>query len=192
MFKKLGSLESLSPLMVSIGLHGLIIALGPWLGPRREQETALLEVSLMNRDHPTSKIPPIPQISQILSAPQIPETPQIPSAPQILETSLTPSGESDLILLGDARPPYPILSRTLQEEGEVQIKLQINNEGGVISVELERSSGHPRLDRSAIEFYRQARFQMQGKPLQEGNLLLHSTRAPLFKSLQIDFRLVDI
>ncbi|MCL5060438.1 MAG: energy transducer TonB [Candidatus Thermoplasmatota archaeon] len=53
--------------------------------------------------------------------------------------------------LNNPNPPYPALSRRLGEEGTVRLSILVNPDGSVARLELARSSGHPRLDRSAME-----------------------------------------
>lgn len=48
------------------------------------------------------------------------------------------------------QPAYPELSRRLREQGQVWLRLGIGRDGTVQTVGLERSSGHPRLDQSAM------------------------------------------
>ena len=53
--------------------------------------------------------------------------------------------------LNNPRPPYPSLSKRLGEEGTVRLNILVNPDGSVARLEVARSSGHPRLDRSAID-----------------------------------------
>ncbi len=52
-------------------------------------------------------------------------------------------------ILKYSEPIYPKKSLMLSQVGEVELKLEINNEGKVLSVEILKSSGHKELDRSA-------------------------------------------
>ena len=56
------------------------------------------------------------------------------------------------------KPIYPLLSRRMREQGAVQLKLCINEQGNVESVWLAKSSGHEKLDRSAMEGVRGWKF----------------------------------
>ena len=53
--------------------------------------------------------------------------------------------------LANPKPPYPHLSRRLGEEGTVRLNILVNPDGSVAQLEVAKSSGYPRLDRSAIE-----------------------------------------
>lgn len=53
--------------------------------------------------------------------------------------------------LNNPRPPYPSLSRRQGEQGIVRLNILVNPDGSVARLELLKSSGYPRLDRSAME-----------------------------------------
>lgn len=53
--------------------------------------------------------------------------------------------------LANPKPSYPSLSRRLGEEGTVRLNILVNPDGSVAQLELAKSSGYPRLDRSAID-----------------------------------------
>jgi protein TonB len=48
-------------------------------------------------------------------------------------------------------PNYPQASRKLGEEGTVMLRMQVDERGRPLRVEVEKSSSHPRLDRVARE-----------------------------------------
>ena len=58
---------------------------------------------------------------------------------------------------GDA-PVYPEASRRLQEEGSVDLRIELLQDGSIQSVEVARSSGHRRLDDAALAAARTWRF----------------------------------
>jgi TonB family protein len=66
------------------------------------------------------------------------------------------------------KPNYPLLSRRMREQGAVQLKLCINSLGRVEDVQLVKSSGYEKLDRSAIEGVRRWKFSA----LESGNQAL--------------------
>lgn len=49
------------------------------------------------------------------------------------------------------KPPYPLLSRRLGEEGMVKLSVLVAADGSVAEVTVAKSSGYPRLDRAALE-----------------------------------------
>ncbi|MEW5968100.1 MAG: energy transducer TonB [Pseudomonadota bacterium] len=82
--------------------------------------------------------PPAPAPMAEVSRP----APPSPPAP-------TPPRPADY--LNNPKPSYPALSKRLGEEGTVRLNILVNPDGSVARLELASSSGHPRLDRSAME-----------------------------------------
>ncbi|MDR2366489.1 MAG: energy transducer TonB [Zoogloeaceae bacterium] len=60
--------------------------------------------------------------------------------------------------LSNPRPEYPTLSRAQGEQGVVYLRVRVSAEGSAHSVTLNKSCGHERLDRAAIEAVRRWRF----------------------------------
>jgi protein TonB len=56
-------------------------------------------------------------------------------------------------------PVYPAASRRRGETGRVLVRVQIGADGRVHDVRVARSSGHARLDESALSAVRAARFK---------------------------------
>ena len=61
--------------------------------------------------------------------------------------------------LFNPKPEYPPLSRRLNEQGVVKLRVYITEEGRAGEVELKESSGYERLDRSALNSVKHWRFQ---------------------------------
>ncbi len=91
-----------------------------------------------------------------------PNTPTIESS-QGLTTSQQPdsrsSNESSAPIslpsaadprFNNPKPPYPIASRENGEEGRVWLSLCVSEHGAISRLQLAQSSGHPALDRSAL------------------------------------------
>ncbi|MDP1534386.1 MAG: energy transducer TonB [Rubrivivax sp.] len=98
---------------------------------------------------------PIPQTvaapPEPMALPQ-PVTEQLPPPAPVAEApkpAPTPPRPADN--LNNPKPPYPSLSKRLGEEGTVRLYILVNPDGSVARLELEKSSGHPRLDRAAID-----------------------------------------
>lgn len=97
---------------------------------------------------------PIPQ--PIVETPEpLPEpVPEVvpPPAPAAVEApqSAPPTPPRPADYLANPKPPYPHLSRRLGEEGTVRLNILVNPDGSVARLELAKSSGHPRLDNSAM------------------------------------------
>jgi protein TonB len=61
----------------------------------------------------------------------------------------TPQASADAAYPHYPKPPYPSMSRRLYEEGTVSLRVHVLPDGHVDQVEIQRSSGFPRLDESA-------------------------------------------
>lgn len=85
-------------------------------------------------------------------APAVVETPRpAPPAPLV-----QPRFNADY--LDNPKPVYPGLSRRMGEEGEVRLRVYVDAAGNPQQVEIERSSGYPRLDQAALETVKRWRF----------------------------------
>ena len=60
--------------------------------------------------------------------------------------------------LNNPQPSYPPLSLEMEETGTVRVRVQVSAQGLPVSVELEHSSGFPRLDRAALTAVRGWKF----------------------------------
>jgi protein TonB len=90
--------------------------------------------------------------------PALDETPATPEAPSVASAS---AGVPDTpALLCESPPPlYPRTSVRNGESGTVTCRLSIAADGTVQGVEVLRTSGHPRLDRAAVEALSRWHFQ---------------------------------
>lgn len=74
----------------------------------------------------------------------------------------------DAAYLANPAPPYPGLSRELGEEGRVLLRVLVSAEGKAQEIEINKSSGHERLDRAASRAVWNWRFvpgRRDGQPL---------------------------
>ena len=60
--------------------------------------------------------------------------------------------------LDNPKPPYPLMSRRLNEEGKVVLNVCVSLSGLVERLKLEKTSGHQRLDDIAIETVKKWKF----------------------------------
>lgn len=67
-------------------------------------------------------------------------------------------GISESKLEGVLQPEYPRISRERNEEGIVEISLEVDENGNVLNPEVVRSSGYPRLDSSALKAIAKSHF----------------------------------
>lgn len=73
-------------------------------------------------------------------------------APAVVQPS------SNAAYLNNPKPPYPALSRRLNEQGMVVVRVLINIDGKAEQTELFKTSGYSRLDESALKTVTQWRF----------------------------------
>jgi protein TonB len=71
---------------------------------------------------------------------------------------------------------YPPLARENNWEGEVRVRMQIGADGAVF-LGVAKSSGHPVLDRQAVEMFRRAQAQVPVPPSLRGKALSFELRA---------------
>jgi len=91
---------------------------------------------------PTPVLDPMPDV--------VPPTPAAAvEAAQAAPPPPTPPRPADY--LNNPKPPYPALSKRLGEEGVVRLNILVSPDGSVARLELARSSGHARLDESAMK-----------------------------------------
>lgn len=91
----------------------------------------------------------------VLSAPPAPQpavtepvaaAPVAPPAPPKVEL---PSSDADY--LNNPPPPYPQMSKRLREQGRVVVRVHISADGLATRAEIQKSSGFPRLDDTAVQ-----------------------------------------
>ena len=85
------------------------------------------------------------------------------NASEYIPSPITPPS-ADAYARRNPKPHYPISSRENGEQGAVMLHACINHRGTVERVDLAQSSGHPALDRSALNTVRHWHFA----PAQEG------------------------
>jgi len=96
-------------------------------------------------DPPPTPLPPI--AAPIAPAPPAPVA--IPPAPPAAPAIQLPSSDADY--LQNPKPPYPPISKRLNEQGTVVMRVLIGTDGQPQKAEIRKSSGFERLDRSAAE-----------------------------------------
>jgi protein TonB len=67
-----------------------------------------------------------------------------------------PSSDADY--LNNPKPPYPLLSKRMGEQGRVVVRTLIGTDGHAQDVQLHQSSGFDRLDQAALNAARQWRY----------------------------------
>jgi TonB family protein len=73
------------------------------------------------------------------------------SSPIAPPSSLRSQGIQARNQFANPKPPYPLLSRRMGEQGDVDLRLCLTYQGQIESVSVIKSSGYKRLDSSALE-----------------------------------------
>lgn len=92
---------------------------------------------------------PPARIFSPVAAPSVPvaavaSTPAAPAPAKVVLPS------SDAEYLNNPKPPYPPMSKRLNEQGNVMVRIYIDSEGSPQKAELQRTSGFERLDQAAL------------------------------------------
>lgn len=126
---------------------------------------------------PTPPLPPMPAPAQQAPAGTPDASQQASQAPRQDEPVMVTNVEFD-----GPRPVlrYPNVSRLHREEGRVIVLVRISPQGAVEKASIDTSSGFSRLDDSALDTARQARF----KPLMRNGVALTA-----FAKLPFDFKM---
>lgn len=103
-------------------------------------------------------IAPPPPPPREVPPPAAAETPAIPAAPEVASAAAG-KADSPALLRENPPPTYPRASVRNGERGTVLCRLSIAADGTVEDVRVLRTSGHPRLDRAAVEALSRWRFQ---------------------------------
>jgi protein TonB len=98
-------------------------------------------------------VPPSPPVAVAVPTPPAPAPAAPPPAPKMIPASAVQ-------YLGDPPvPEYPRLSIRARETGRVMLRIYIDEAGLPRSVQVEKSSGHPRLDEAGAAAMKKARFK---------------------------------
>ena len=130
----------------------------------KENEVRLQAVAPTTSDVPLPA-PVTPSIDTPIPAEPVPESvgapPESP-APAAVAGTAEQAGRKVVESVQYIRAPvtrYPPQSRRLREQGVVLLEVLVDERGLPAQVEIERSSGYPRLDEAAREAVLQARFR---------------------------------
>lgn len=137
-------------LLLSAGLHLCIL----WW-PNHTQQTAEPKTSVQTTFY-------LEPVNQGITTPALTSNPSTPThtlPPVHSRGAVGATGKAQV--LGEIKPPYPVASRKLGEQGSVIVKVQVNAEGTVTQAKIIQSSGFSRLDQAAQTAVKNARFQPQ-------------------------------
>jgi protein TonB len=82
----------------------------------------------------------------------------VAEAPKAVVATATEPPRFDLAYLNNPAPEYPPLSKRLREEGRVVLRVLVNAAGLVDAIEVLDTSGHARLDETALAAVRRWKF----------------------------------
>ena len=104
--------------------------------PPPEHEHLVVEAPVVLPDEPVAYVPPPP--------PPVIEAPPLPPQPMVLSCELS-------VTCPERTPPgYPLLSKRMNEQGKVVLRVELGEDGRVDVAEVKTSSGYRRLDEVAL------------------------------------------
>jgi len=126
-------------------------------------------VPLPNMRPPEIRLPDPPPIENLYtlrmeeSAPaSAPVVAAVPSPTAAPSTAIPPPvlepPRADMAYLNNPPPPYPVVSKRAGEQGRVLLRVRVDERGTVEEVEVQATSGFPRLDEAARSAVRRWRF----------------------------------
>ena len=111
---------------------------------------------------------PIPQATPLAAPAETPAptpiavapapTPVAAPAPAVVPAAAPSQPRFDADYLDNPKPAYPAISRRLNEQGRVMLRVHVAADGSASEVQLQASSGSSRLDQSALDTVRRWKF----------------------------------
>lgn len=108
---------------------------------------------------PLAALPPEPQVeasAQALPAPETTAPPSRPAPPAMSAAAAAQTWEGRVLAHLERRKRYPAEARARRLQGVTYVHVTMDRAGRVLSVVLERTSGHAALDREALALLRRA------------------------------------
>ena len=162
-------------LVIGVVHVSVIYVVTHWSPVRTALDATPIEASIVEAQTLPSEPPPPPPVPQLEQPVPVIEPPLVtineepppnaitvavaeqPSAPT--PAPATPRVVTDVAYIEAPQPKYPPESRRSGEEGLVVLRVLINEIGSVARIDIERSSGHSRLDDAACAAVKRARFR---------------------------------
>lgn len=126
--------------------------------PPAPAEIAELAPPTPSRIEPAAGSPGAAAESQPPQIAAVSASPALPAAGSGTDRPGSGAGMIPAAALANPEPGYPAVSRQRREEGRVVLLAELSAAGAVVSLTVKQSSGHPRLDRAALEAVRRWRF----------------------------------
>lgn len=95
-------------------------------------------------------VAPTPQPPAPIAAPSVAAAASAPTAPPAPAPAKVVLPSSDAEYLNNPKPPYPPMSKRLNEQGNVMVRIYIDADGLPQKAELQKTSGFERLDQAAL------------------------------------------
>jgi protein TonB len=114
-------------------------------------------------DAPSAESAPVQETAppEPVSPDAAPVATPAPAAVTAAPAAAVPPSEAprfDAAYLSNPKPAYPMLSRRAGEEGRVMLRVMVEANGLPSKIDVEQSSGFPRLDEAALEAVRKWKF----------------------------------
>jgi protein TonB len=97
--------------------------------------------------------PPAPPVVTAMISPAAPSLPAPPPSPSVAEPP-----RADMAYLNNPPPAYPAVSKRAGEHGRVMLRVRVDAAGRVEAIEVQSTSGYPRLDEAALAAVRRWKF----------------------------------
>jgi protein TonB len=162
------------PLLAVIAVHVVIIyGLSLSMGYVDVPKFAKPIEAVFIPEAPESKPEPIPQVKPDIPQPEPVDEPvpqvavdepvappaDMPASDNALAASVASAPSQDLKASTRVEPTYPAISRRMGEEGQVQLRILVDESGKPKDVQVLKTSGFPRLDEAATQAVRKWRFK---------------------------------
>jgi protein TonB len=101
--------------------------------------------------------PPAPPVVSATISPAAPPLPAR-SPPPAPSPSVAEPPRADMAYLNNPPPAYPAVSKRAGEHGRVVLRVRVDADGRVEAIEVQSTSGYPRLDEAALAAVRRWKF----------------------------------
>jgi len=136
----------------------------PVLATQRQTESA--PAAPQPVAEPAAEAAPVPAPAAEVAAPAA----AAPAASGAPAASFSPP-QFGAAYLNNPRPHYPLAARRLRETGVTRLRVVVSAEGRPVAIEIDKSSGSPRLDTAAMQAVRDWKFV----PAREGERAVQGT-----------------
>ena len=126
--------------------------------PKVEQPPVLTSKRVVEAAPTAPVIPPEPAPEAPAAEPVQESTPPAPPSPPVAAAPVEVPVNVRAAYANNPKPNYPPISRRLNEQGTVRLRLLVSPDGRVQQIEMEKSSGYSRLDQATMAAVRDWKF----------------------------------